>query len=67
MTGRSGVEDNDAELHRFDVSGSTSIRPERREDDNQQAHFMISAKPIASSTPGMANARSCIIAPIPPP
>lgn len=32
-----------------------------------QTHFMISAKPIASSTPGMAKARSCIIPPIPPP
>jgi hypothetical protein len=31
-----------------------------------RTHFMISAKPIASSTPGIANARSCIIAPIPP-
>ena len=29
-------------------------------------HFMISAKPIASSTPGIANARSCIIEPIMP-
>jgi hypothetical protein len=29
-------------------------------------NFMISAKLIASSTPGMANARSCIIEPIMP-
>ena len=27
---------------------------------------MISAKPMASSTPGMANARSCIMLPITP-
>ena len=29
-------------------------------------HFMISANPIASSTPGIAKARSCIIPPIIP-
>ena len=29
-------------------------------------YFMISAKDMASSTPGMANARSCIIVPIMP-
>ena len=32
----------------------------------QPTHFMISAKPIASSTPGIANAKSCIIEPIIP-
>lgn len=31
-----------------------------------EAHFMISAKLIASSTPGIANARSCIMVPIIP-
>jgi hypothetical protein len=29
-------------------------------------YFMISAKDMASSTPGMANARSCIMVPIMP-
>src|SRR5271168_2356309 len=29
-------------------------------------YFIISAKPIASSTPGIANARSCTIDPIAP-
>lgn len=65
--GRS-VKDNDGKLHRLDVPKDkcqcqcqcSSTRP-------VSTHFMTSAKPMASSTPGMANARSCIMPPMPPP
>ena len=39
---------------------------ERWGERGKRTDFMISAKPIASSTPGIANARSCIIEPIIP-
>lgn len=38
----------------------------RNEESREGTHFMTSAKPIASSIPGIANARSCMIPFIPP-
>ena len=66
MTRRSSVEDDTGELHRFDVSATwnSSVVPENLEE--RDTNFMTSAKPIASSIPGMAKARSCIMPPIPP-
>lgn len=64
--GRS-IEDDHRVLHRLDVSishQSNKIRCSRCH--GRRTHFMISAKLMASSTPGMANARSCIILPIIP-
>lgn len=43
------------------VSPAVSLYPRKADP-----HFIISAKPIASSTPGIANARSCTIDPIAP-
>lgn len=62
------IKDDYGEFHRFDVSTShISKAILRGSDRDPSTHFMISANPIASSTPGIAKATSCIIPPIPPP
>jgi hypothetical protein len=63
VSSRCCIEDDDRVLHRFDVPG----QGEQRERSNVETYFIISANPMASSTPGMANARSCIMPPIIPP
>jgi len=47
--------------------GTSSIRAGRSEATHyEKTDFMISAKLMASSTPGIAKARSCIMLPIIP-
>ena len=59
------VEDDDGVFHRLDVSTPRAlVNGWRRKQAS--TYFMISAKLIASSTPGIANARSCIMLPIIP-
>lgn len=58
------VKHNNGVFHRLDVSAICVIKLIKVMC--QKTHFIISAKLIASSTPGMANARSCIIEPIIP-
>lgn len=61
----SRIEDYHRIFHGLDIP-RRSMRMERMKNPMNEAHFMISAKLIASSTPGMANARSCIMVPIIP-
>lgn len=65
MARRGRVKDDNRILHRFNMS---TIHLEKYESvfNRTSTDFMISAKLIASSTPGMAKARSCIIEPIMP-
>ena len=67
MPCRSGVEDNNGVLHRLDMPDSEVVPMRIQMNEHPfDTYFMISAKLMASSTPGIANARSCIMLPIIP-
>lgn len=59
------IEDDDRVFHGLDVSAQRVLVNGRRRKQ-ASTYFMISAKLIASSTPGIAKARSCIMLPIIP-
>ena len=63
---RCGVKDDDGKLHRSDVSAKRKMQLDLKRGEQQAAHFMTSAKLMASSTPGMEKAISCIMDPIMP-
>jgi hypothetical protein len=68
MACRGCVEDNHRVLHRFHVPETRVHRKKsfRESINGAGTHFIISANPIASSTPGIEKARSCSIEPICP-
>ena len=59
------IEDDDRVFHGLDVSASCAS-DKSWSGKQVSTYFMISAKLMASSTPGIANARSCIMLPIMP-
>lgn len=66
VSSRCGIKYDNAILHRLDVPANKcelNVSPDAIAD----THFIISANPMASSTPGIAKARSCIMDPIAPP
>ena len=54
------------DTYRKGLKGQTTLYDDDNEGAGMVTYFIISANDIASSTPGMANARSCIMEPIMP-